>query len=144
MPLRWSEFSWDARSAMANPVMAPQDDRSLAEVVHQMVGNLEQLLRAEVSLAKAEVRDDVRQVLQTLKWRVVSAILGVLAVGLVLQSGVYLLSTMVAPWLAALAVAAAVGLIAVLLASAGRVRTGAASLPSEDHIHSRLDSGSVR
>nr|ALS90519.1 protein of unknown function (DUF1469) [uncultured bacterium] len=124
--------------------MAPQDDRSLAEVVHQMVGNLEQLLRAEVSLAKAEVRDDVHQVLRTLKWRVVGAILGVLAVGLVLQSGVYLLSTMVAPWLAALAVAAAVGLIAVLLATAGRAPTGAANLPSEDDIHSRLDSRRVR
>jgi hypothetical protein len=124
--------------------MAPQDDRSLAEVVHQMVGNLEQLLRAEVSLAKAEVRDDVRQVLRTLKWRVVGAILGVLAVGLALQSGVYLLSAMVAPWLAALAVAAAVGLIAVLLATAGRVRTGAANVPSEDHFHSRLDSRRVR
>jgi hypothetical protein len=118
--------------------MTPEGERSLAEVV-EMVGNLEQLLRAAGSLVKAEVRDDVRQVVQGLKWRVLGAVLGVLAVGLALQSGVHLLSTAVAPWIAALAVGAAVGLIAVLLATAGRARTGAAQLPPEKHFHSRLD-----
>jgi uncharacterized membrane protein YqjE len=125
---------------MADQVLSPQGERSLAEVVRDMVGNLEQLLRAEVRLAKAEVRDDVRQTVRALRWRAMGAILGLYAIGLALLGAVYLLATIVAPWLAALAVAAGLGLIAAIVATAGPARPRTATELPAHLVGSRLDS----
>ena len=89
-----------------------QGERSIADVIGDVVGNVQQIVRAEMRLARAELREDVIKVKRGATLVAAGALVGILAIGFVLLAAVYGLATVVAPWLAALIVAASAGLIA--------------------------------
>ena len=102
--------------------MAGPDDRSIGEVVGDIAGNVKQIVRAEVRLAKAELREDVAALKSGVMVMSIGAITGALAVGCALLSAIYALTTVVAPWAAAAIVAGGAGLVALLFVMTGLKR----------------------
>src|SRR3981081_4112105 len=92
-----------------------QDGRSVPEVLQDIVGNIEEIIRSEFRLAKAEVREEASKAAPPLKMIVVGAGIGFYALGFLLFTLVMGLATMVATWLAALMVGAVLGIIALAL-----------------------------
>jgi uncharacterized membrane protein YqjE len=92
-----------------------QNARSVPEVLQDIVGNIEEIIRSEFRLAKAEVREEAAKAAPPLKMIVVGAGIGFYALGFLLFTLVMGLATMVATWLAALMVGAVLGIIALAL-----------------------------
>jgi uncharacterized membrane protein YqjE len=99
--------------------MATSADRPFSTVLHDIVGNVQDIIRSEVRLAKTEFADEVR------KLRSASTLLGVGALMLtfsalfVLLAIVYALSLVMPAWAAALIVGVTVGVIAALCCGVG-------------------------
>jgi uncharacterized membrane protein len=91
--------------------MAIEGERSIAALLKDIVGNLEQIVRAEIRLAKAEVRQEVDRARRGATLLIGGVAVAVLALPFLLLAGVYGLATVVAPWIAALIVAAVAGAI---------------------------------
>jgi uncharacterized membrane protein YqjE len=95
--------------------MTIQNGRSVPEVLQDIVGNIEEIIRSEFRLAKAEVKQEASEAAPPLKMIVVGAAIGFYALGFLLFTLVMGLATVVATWLAALIVGAVLGLIALVL-----------------------------
>lgn len=96
--------------------------RSTADLLKDIVGNLQEIVRSEVRLAKAEVREEASSAAQAGKLLGAGAVLGFYALGFILLSLVYLVSNFVSPWIAALIVGLVVGGAAAVLLIKGRDR----------------------
>ncbi len=99
--------------------MTTAADRPLSAVLGDIVGNVQQIVRAEIRLAKVEIRDEAVKARRGAMLVAGGALLGVLALGVLLLAAVYALSTVVAPALAALIVGVAAAVIAGAAAAAG-------------------------
>ena len=99
--------------------MTEDGERTIASVLQSIVGNIEQIVRSEIRLAKAEVREEAGKVGQASKLLAIGAVLGIYALGILLLCFVYLLATVMASWLAALIVAVCLGAIAGGLLASG-------------------------
>jgi uncharacterized membrane protein YqjE len=97
----------------------PETDRSIAAVLSDIVGDLQQIIRAEVRLAKVEVREELAKARQGAAMLVMAGVVLALAVGLSLLAAVYALAIIWPPWAAALVVALGVAAIGGLLAITG-------------------------
>jgi protein-S-isoprenylcysteine O-methyltransferase Ste14 len=96
--------------------------KSLADLVEDSIGNVQELVRSEIRLARAEVREAAQKAWRAAIPLVIGAALGFYAAGFLLLTAVYALSQAVPPWLAALLVALATGTVSALLLAAGRKR----------------------
>jgi len=94
-------------------------NRPISAVLHDIVGNIQHIVRSEMRLAKTELREELR------KSASAGVMLGVGVVGLmfsvlfVLLAAVYALSLVVPSWMAALIVGAGLGLIAAVCVAIG-------------------------
>src|SRR5688572_19420851 len=97
----------------------PNAGRPISAVLHDIVGNVQDIVRSEVRLARTELTEEMR------KARSGGVLLGVGALMLVfctlflLLAAVYALSNVLPGWASALIVAAGVGLIAAVLLGLG-------------------------
>jgi uncharacterized membrane protein YqjE len=94
-------------------------DRSIAAVLSDIVGDVQQIIRAEVRLAKVEVRDELGKAKRAIAFMSVAGLIGVLALAFLLLAGVYALAIVWPPWAAALAVSVGAGIAGALLFLAG-------------------------
>jgi uncharacterized membrane protein YqjE len=111
--------------------MALQNNRSVAEVLQGIFGNVEELIRSEFRLAKAETREEVSKVAQFSVMLGAGLVLVVYAVGFLLLTIMYALETTLVPWLAALIVAVGVMMIAMVAVSIGRKRMKQVHMPEK-------------
>lgn len=95
-------------------------DRSLSEVLQDIVHSLQDIVRAEVRLAKVELKADARDVAVSGIWLVAGAACAVLALSFGLWSAVFALAEVMPLWGATLVVAAALAAIGVVMVSVGR------------------------
>jgi uncharacterized membrane protein YqjE len=95
--------------------MTTQNGRSVPEVLQDIVGNIEEIIRSEFLLAKAEVKQEASKAAPQLKMMVTGAAIGFYALGFLIFTLVMGLATVVATWLAALIVGALLGVIALVL-----------------------------
>ena len=95
--------------------MTTQNGRSVPEVLQDIVGNIEEIIRSEFLLAKAEVKQEASKAAPPLKMMVTGAAIGFYALGFLIFTMVMGLATVVGTWLAALIVGALLGVIAVVL-----------------------------
>jgi uncharacterized membrane protein YqjE len=91
----------------------------MAAVLQDIVGNVQQIVGAEIRLAKIEARQEVEKATRSVALLSVGGTIAALALALVLLACVYALSMVVAPWGAALIVAGAAGAIGGVLMAAG-------------------------
>jgi uncharacterized membrane protein YqjE len=99
--------------------MTGEGQRSIAAVLTDIVGNVQQIVQAEIRLAKVEVRQEADKVKRCAALLLIGGAVAVLALGFVLLSGVHALSTVVAPWIAALIVGAVSAGIGAAVIAAG-------------------------
>jgi uncharacterized membrane protein YqjE len=109
--------------------MAGPDDRSIGEIAGDIAGNLKQIFRAELRLARVELREDVDAVRGGLVVLSIGAIVGALAAGFALLAVVYALATVVAPWAAAAIVAGGAAVVAAVFVMTGIKRMQTVGLP---------------
>jgi uncharacterized membrane protein len=96
--------------------------RSVPEVLHDIVGNIQEIIRSEFRLAKAEVKEEASKARGPLTTWAIGALIGLYAVGLLLFTIVMAMATVMATWLAALIVGAVTAVISIALISAGSAR----------------------
>jgi uncharacterized membrane protein YqjE len=109
---------------------------SIAELLQGVIGNVQGIIRSEVRLAKAEVREEAMSAGKAAGMLAVGAVLGAYAVGLLLLTVVYALNGPLPDWLAALIVFAVVAIAAAVLAKIGLDRIKQVSPKPEQTIDS--------
>jgi len=102
--------------------MRPNDDRSISDVLQDIFGNVQDIVRSEVRLAQAEIKTEAGKTIRAAKSLIAGAVLALYAGGLLLIALVYALTLVLQPWLAALLVGAFVAVIAAVLISVGQGR----------------------
>jgi len=99
--------------------MAIERERSISDVVQDIIRNVQEMLRSEVRLAKTELREEA------VKAKTAGALLGggavsaFFAVFFLLLMTVYALTRVLPDWAAALIVAAFTAIVAALMLTAG-------------------------
>jgi len=111
--------------------MTDDRERSIGAVLADIAGNAQEIVRAEIRLAKTEVRAEISTAGRGAMFLAAGGGAALLALGLVSIAGVLLLATVVALWIAALIVAAGVAVIGALLIAAGlkQLRTVTFAMP---------------
>jgi hypothetical protein len=104
-------------------------ERSMGTVISDIVGDLQGIVRAEVRLAREEIKDELASAKRGTMFLTGGALVLVLSVGLILLALVYALATIWPAWAAALAVAGLAGIVGAALLMAGRKAFGAVVLP---------------
>jgi tetrahydromethanopterin S-methyltransferase subunit C len=102
--------------------MTVQTERSFAELFQDIVVNVQEIIRSEFRLAKAEVREEADKARKSVSMLGAGMVIGLYALGFLLLAAVYGLETVVPSWLAALIVGAAVAIVATVLLNMGRNR----------------------
>jgi uncharacterized membrane protein YqjE len=99
--------------------MTGEGERSMAAVLQDIVGNVQQIVGAEIRLAKIEARQEVEKATRSVALLIVGGAIAALALAFVLLACMYLLAMVVVPWGAALIVATAAAAIGGALMAAG-------------------------
>jgi uncharacterized membrane protein YqjE len=90
-----------------------RQDRSLSDVFQDIVRNVQEIIRAEIALAKTEVREEASKVVSSLAWTIGGALSAILAVIFILWTAAYALGLIWPMWLATLVVAGVLTLTAI-------------------------------
>jgi uncharacterized membrane protein YqjE len=99
----------------------PQMQRSFPEVLQDIVGNLQEIIRSEFRLAKTELKEEAAEAAKPAATFGVGLVLGFYGIGFLLLAAVYGLSMVMAGWLAALLVGAVLAIVAIaLMSSSGK------------------------
>ncbi len=101
--------------------MAP-GTRPISEVLQDIVGNIQDIVRAEVRLAKTEVSEEFGKARSAGVLCGAGAVMAIFSAIFLLLAIVYALSLVIPEWAASLIVAAAVGLVAILTLRLGMKR----------------------
>ena len=104
-------------------------ERSMGGLLSDIVSDLQGIVRAEVRLAREEVKEELASARRGAMFLAGGALVLVLCMGLILLALVYALATIWPPWAAALAVAGLAGVVGVALVTAGRRAFSAVALP---------------
>jgi membrane protein implicated in regulation of membrane protease activity len=100
--------------------MPENGQRSIAEVFQDAVGHIQEIVRAEIRLAKVETKEEVVKAKGAAVMLGGGAIMGYFAGALLIVSGTCALALVMPWWAAALVMAALCGIIAGGLLGAGR------------------------
>lgn len=109
--------------------MASEADRPFTAVLTDIIGNVQQIVRAEIRLGAIELREEAVKAKRGVMLVAGGAVLGTLALGVLLLAAVYALSAVMAPALAALIVSLAAAVVAGAVASAGAKQFRHVTLP---------------
>lgn len=109
------------------------DSRSIRELIDQLSEDVRALVRAEVSVIRAELEEKVRRLAVGAALVAVAAVLGLVALGAATATAIIALANVLATWLAALIVTAVFAFVAgiVLLAGVKFLRRGVPPAPKE-------------
>ena len=100
----------------------PQVQRSVPEVLQDIVRNVQEIIRSEFLLAKTEIKEEAQDAAKPAATFGAGLALGFYGIGFLLLAAVYGLSTVMAEWLAALIVGAVLSAIALTLVTSGSKR----------------------
>ena len=94
-------------------------DRPISAVLHDIVGNVQDIIRAEVRLAKTELVEELAKSRSAAVLLAAGALTLAFSALFVLLAIVYALSLVMAAWAAALVVGAGIGVVAALCVGLG-------------------------
>src|SRR5215471_18049461 len=115
--------------------------RSMRELIDQLAADARGLVRAEVSLARAELEEKARRLAMGTALVASAGVLGLVALGALTATAIIALSNVVSTWLAALIVTVVAGLLAgiLLLVGVKLLRRGVPPTPTESVDHMKED-----
>jgi uncharacterized membrane protein YqjE len=102
--------------------MAGQNGRSVPEVLQDIVGNIQEIIRSEFSLAKVEIKQEAARAKGPAIMWLFGGALGLYALGFLLLTAVFGMATVMPIWLAALIVGAVLTVVSIALLSAAAKR----------------------
>jgi uncharacterized membrane protein YqjE len=102
--------------------MSTNRERSFSDVLDDIVGNIQGIIRSEVRLAKAEIQEETTKAAKAAGALGSGAVLALYAAGFLLLTCLFALEIVVRPWLAALIVTVVVGTAAAILVNHGLKR----------------------
>jgi hypothetical protein len=94
-------------------------DRPFSELFNNIFGNVEDIARSELELAKAEVREDLAKSAHTAAWFAAGVASALFALGFLLVTVFFLLRSIVPNWAAALIIAVPLGLVSTIMFQVG-------------------------
>lgn len=97
-------------------------ERTLADIVRDVIADVQSIMRSEVQLARVETREEIGKAADASKLLAISAVVGLCALAFALVTVFQVLCLFVAPWLSALIVFVVLGVVAGGTASAGIAR----------------------
>jgi uncharacterized membrane protein YqjE len=97
----------------------PQDERSISAVLSDIVDDVRQIIRAEVRLARVEIREELAKTKRAVAFMTMAGIIGLIALALLFLAAVYALSGIMPAWAAALVVSVAASALGALLFLSG-------------------------
>jgi uncharacterized membrane protein YqjE len=100
--------------------MHAPNQRTVPEVLQDIVGNIQEIIRSEFRLGTAEIKEEAAMAAKPVATVGAGIIFGVYALGFLFLAIVYALSAVVAPWIAALIVTGVAALLAAVLVASGR------------------------
>ena len=106
----------------------------LGSLISGVIKDLQDLLRAELQLAKTELKEDASAAGKGIAFLVAGALVGLVAFIFLMLAASYFLDKYVDRWAGPLIVGAALALIAAILASSGRSKLRAGNLKPEQTI----------
>jgi len=112
----------------------PQE--GIAPLLGELLKDLQRMLRGEIALARAEVRDDVSQMGKGIASMAIAAIVGLTGFIFLMLAATYVLNLWVRMWIAAGIVAVVLLAIAGILAMNAKSKLSAANLKPEQTIES--------
>ena len=99
--------------------MALQIHRSIPEVLQDIVGTFQEIIRSEFRLAKVELKEEALRASKPVATFGIGMVFGFYGIGFLLLSLVLWLTTLMSVWLAALLVGAGLAIVAIALMSSG-------------------------
>jgi uncharacterized membrane protein YqjE len=121
----------DGAGGRYNLAGAPE---GLGSLISGIIKDLQDLMRAEVQLAKTELREDATGIGKAIALIAAGAFIGLVGFIFLIQAIVWILDEFMNDWIAAGIVALALLLIAAILAMSGRSKLSQASLKPEQTI----------
>jgi uncharacterized membrane protein YqjE len=97
-------------------------DRSVSDVFQDILRNVQEIMRAEVSLAKAELREEASKAAMSATWLAVGAVCALFALLFGLWTLVYALALIWPMWAATLLLAGILAVASAALIAGGRYR----------------------
>jgi len=101
----------------------PRRERSISEVLKDIFSNVQEMIRSEIRLARAEMREEVGKTASSAKMLAIGGVLGLFAFGFLLVAITQLIATVLPAWIATL-------LMGVVLGGAG----GALLMAGKSHL----------
>jgi uncharacterized membrane protein YqjE len=112
--------------------MALQIHRTIPEVLQDIVGNFQEIIRCEFRLAKVELKEEALRASRPAATFGMGLVFGFYGIGFLLLSLVYWLTTLMAVWLAALLIGAALGFVSIaIISSSGKKLRRVSSNPDK-------------
>ena len=126
--------SQDARGDGADRYHRTGAPEGLGSLITGIIKDLQDLMRAEVQLAKTELREDAGALAKALAFIAAGAFIGLVGFIFLIQAIVWILDEFMNDWIAAGVVALALLLIAAILAMSGRSKLSQANIKPEQTI----------
>jgi Flp pilus assembly protein TadB len=102
--------------------MAGENGRSIADVLQDIVANVQTIIRAEIRLAKTEVREEITKARAAAGMMAGGAVAALFTIWLLLLTAFFALSTVMPFWAAALVLLIVMAIVTAILLTAGRKR----------------------
>jgi hypothetical protein len=99
--------------------MPRNSERPFSEIVTDIVGHAQEIVRSEIRLAKTEVKDELSKAAAASVMLAVAVVCGLEALGFVLWTIAYAVGIVAPMWVGALAVGVLLGIVAAVCASIG-------------------------
>lgn len=94
-------------------------ERSMAELIRDVIGDVQSIMRSEVQLARVETREEIAKAGRASKLVAVAGVVGLFAAAFALVTIYQALCLVLAPWLSALIICLVLGVIGGAMAAAG-------------------------
>jgi cytochrome c biogenesis protein CcdA len=99
----------------------PQTQRSVPEVLQDIVSNLQEIIRSEFLLATTELKEEAKQAAKPVTTFGMGLLFGIYGMGFLLLAATYALALVLPVWLAALLVGTGLATVALaLMSSSGK------------------------
>lgn len=131
--------------APAPPTNRQNGAESITDLIRNLATDVSTLLGKEMELAKSEVRESVSDVKTAVGAIATGAVLAMAGLVVLLMSGVYGLSNVLEPWLAALIVGAAALLIGYLMVHSAKKKMSASAVVPDRTVESaKKDTATIK